>query len=47
MIDKDEIDGLILGCTELPLLFKGVKMSVQLLDTMEIHIKAIVDYMTK
>ena len=47
MIDKDEIDGLILGCTELPLLFKGVKMPVQLLDTMEIHIKAIVDYMTK
>lgn len=44
MIDEDNIEGVILGCTELPLLFKGVNMPVELLDTMDIHIKAIVDY---
>lgn len=47
MIYEDEIEGLILGCTELPLLFKGVPMPIDLLDTMEIHVKAIVDYIVE
>ena len=43
MIDEDEIEGLILGCTELPLLFKGVPMPLELFDTMKVHVNAIVD----
>lgn len=45
MISEDKIEGFILGCTELPLLFKGVELPIPALDTMQIHIKAIVDYM--
>lgn len=38
-------DAVVLGCTELPLLFKGREdlVSVPLLDTMELHIAALID----
>lgn len=45
MITEQKIEAVILGCTELPLLFKGVDMPVEVLDTMKIHIDAIVNYM--
>lgn len=47
MIDEDEIEAIILGCTELPLLFNGVPMPLELLDTMKIHVNAIVDYIVE
>ena len=46
MIRDDEIDGLILGGTELPLLIvPGTEVGVPLLDTTRIHVEAILDAM--
>lgn len=43
MKDEDSIEAVILGCTELPLIFKGVDVPVQCFDTMEIHINTLVN----
>ena len=43
MKDENGIQAIILGCTELPLLFKEVKTPVDCLDTMQIHIETLVD----
>jgi aspartate racemase len=40
---ENGIQAIILGCTELPLLFKGVKTPVDCLDTMQIHIETLVN----
>ncbi|QRM57247.1 amino acid racemase [Sinorhizobium sp. BG8] len=37
------IDALVLGCTELPLLLNGTPLPLQTLDTMEIHIDALLE----
>ncbi len=37
-------DGIILGCTELPLLFKGVNSDVPLLNTTDLHIQMAVNW---
>jgi aspartate racemase len=42
---EEKIDGIILGCTELPLLIKETDFNVAVLNTMEIHINAIVKSM--
>lgn len=38
MVDEDNIDCVILGCTELPVPFKGLPLPVKFLDTLEIHV---------
>jgi aspartate racemase len=38
------VDGIILGCTELPLILKQSDTPVPLLDTVELHIKAALQY---
>lgn len=43
MKDENGIQAIVLGCTELPLLFKGVKTPVECLDTMQIHIQTLVN----
>lgn len=44
MVARDRIDGVILAGTELPLLFQGHKeYPVPFLDTLEIHVNAIMD----
>lgn len=43
MVAEQEIEVVILGCTELPLLFKGHVTPVPVLDTMQIHIKTLID----
>jgi aspartate racemase len=43
MRERDGIDGVILAGTELPLLLRGVESAVPLLDTTQIHVRAIVD----
>ena len=43
MVAEQEIEAVILGCTELPLLFEGCVTPVPLLDTMQIHIKTLID----
>ncbi|MCH3905281.1 MAG: amino acid racemase [Lactobacillus sp.] len=42
MINEEQIDGIILGCTELPLIFQDLQVSVKILDAMEIHIQKLV-----
>jgi len=44
MIDEDSIDGLILGCTELPLILEKDEYDIPFLKTTAIHIDSIVDY---
>jgi aspartate racemase len=44
MRQRDGIDGLILGGTELPLLLREVTQSVPFLDTTRIHVDAVVGY---
>ena len=40
---ENGIEAVILGCTELPLLFKDAQTPVVCLDTMQLHIAALVD----
>ncbi|WP_324735699.1 amino acid racemase [Thermococcus sp. SY098] len=40
--EKREIEGAILGCTELPLAIKPEDVSVEVLDTAEIHVRALI-----
>ena len=43
MKNDQDIQAIILGCTELPLLFDNVIIPVKSLDTMKVHIEAIVE----
>lgn len=43
MKEEDGIEGIILGCTELPLLFKKTDTLVECFDIMKIHINALVN----
>ncbi|MGI6666934.1 MAG: aspartate/glutamate racemase family protein [Bacillota bacterium] len=45
MIEEKNADALILGCKELPLIIGEDDLDTLLLDTTQIHIDAIVDYM--
>jgi len=45
MIADHQADGLILGCTELPLIIQPADLNIPLLDTTQIHIDAIVAYL--
>jgi aspartate racemase len=42
-IIEESIDGIILGCTELPLLIRETDFNIPVLNTMEIHINSIVE----
>ncbi len=39
--EREKVEGIILGCTELPLLLKDVEFSLNVYDTMEIHVNSI------
>jgi len=41
MAEEQGIEAIILGCTELPLLFEGINLPVTPLDTVDIHIDAL------
>lgn len=43
MAKERQIEAVVLGCTELPLLFEGCTTPVPLLDTMQIHINALIN----
>ena len=43
MKNEDGIEAIVLGCTELPLLLNDEVSSVPCLDTMQIHINAIIN----
>lgn len=44
MIKEQQINGVILGCTEIAMLLKQNDVNIPLLDTTQAHIDAIVDY---
>ena len=44
MIKKNNIEGIILGCTEIEMLIKPEDLSIPIFDTTQSHIDAIVDY---
>jgi aspartate racemase len=41
IVGRFEVDGVILGCTELPLILKDEDLPVAVLDTVEIHVEAV------
>lgn len=43
MMNRDNIQGVILGCTELPMLIQNEDLTIHLLNTTEIHVNKIVD----
>jgi aspartate racemase len=45
IIKDKKIEGIILGCTELPLMIHENDFEISVLDTMEIHIKSILEKM--
>lgn len=42
---KNGVEGIILGCTELPMLINSQDVSVPLYDTLKIHLRAAVDFL--
>jgi len=44
MIEKNSIDSLILGCTELPLILEKDELGIPFLNTTAIHVESIVNY---
>jgi aspartate racemase len=44
LISGYEVSGVILGCTELPLLMRGGDCQLPLLDTMDLHVEAALDF---
>jgi aspartate racemase len=44
MIDRDSIDSLILGCTELPLILDRDEFGIHFLNTTAIHVESIVNF---
>ena len=44
MIDEDQVKGVILGCTELPLILPGDEFGIPFLDTTQIHAKSAVQF---
>lgn len=44
IINNYRVDGVILGCTELPLILKQEDIDVRLLNTLELHAEAALDY---
>ena len=44
MIGKYNIDGIILGCTELEMLIKQEDLNIPIFDTTQSHIDSIVDH---
>lgn len=47
LIHREHLDGIVLGCTELPLIIKPADLSVSLLDIAKLHISAAVDEILK
>ncbi|MCH4165359.1 MAG: amino acid racemase [Lentilactobacillus diolivorans] len=43
MIQEKDLDGIILGCTELPLIINKTDLSVVILDIAQIHIESAID----
>ena len=47
MKEEDDIEGLILGCTELPLILNSDNCPVKCFDSVELHLKKLVEMAMK
>jgi aspartate racemase len=47
IIHRYQVEGVILGCTELPLILKPEDTPVKLLNTLAFHVEAALDYAVK
>lgn len=47
MKKEDSIDGVILGCTEIPIILKNGDLDIPFLNTVEIHVDGIIEEMKK
>ena len=47
LIREEQIEAVILGCTELPLMYADDKLPIPVFDTLQYHIMGIIDYMFK
>ncbi|MDZ5784559.1 aspartate/glutamate racemase family protein [Marinococcus luteus] len=45
MIEQHGLDTVILGCTELPMILSEKDFSIPFLDTMQVHVNKVVDFM--
>lgn len=45
LMSEENIEAVVMGCTELPLMFADDELSVPVFDTMKYHIAGIVDKM--
>ena len=45
LIQEEQIEAAILGCTELPLMYADDKLSIPIFNTLQYHIAEIIDYM--
>ncbi len=43
IIREEQVQAVVLGCTELPLIFDGAELPVPYIDVMQVHIKALVE----
>lgn len=43
LAEREHAEAIVLGCTELPLAFDGIDLSVDVMDVMRIHINALID----
>lgn len=43
IIEEEQVQAIVLGCTELPLVFNEVRLSVPYIDVMRVHIEALVN----
>ncbi len=44
IIEQYNVDGVILGCTELPLIIKQHDLAVHVIDTLDVHAEAALRY---
>ncbi|MFT5872474.1 MAG: aspartate racemase [Clostridium sp.] len=44
MIDDNSIEGIILGCTELPLILTKGELGITVFNTTKIHVENIINY---
>ena len=47
LIRDEKIEAVVLGCTELPLMYADDKLPIPVFDTLQYHIAGIIDYMFK
>lgn len=43
LIERSDVDGVILGCTELPLILSQSDLSIPVLDSIDLHCRAVID----